>query len=283
MNLAALKDCLSRNRLLVLLSVLMVFLLAFNIFGYLYLRNLKKLQEVAKPPVEYPEAWESNEEFQTLVESIQEVRGAKTEERAKEIAAQEFEELTILRTEAGKMGMRVPYGEFSLDPGMALYDELVFLREAIFKQVVNWRSGGFIKARFDTSGMGEEIEEVAKKKAYALLEKYHQRAKKDELMETLIAEANEDPELKEINHNEENETFEYLTIDKEVWHDMKFNEEIFALEEGEVSEIFILSGVWKVEGQKDPFAYFFAKVTEANEGQYRNYQEWFNEVRKNYE
>lgn len=51
MNLTALKDFFKRNRFLIFLSVLIIFLLAFNIFGFLYLQRIKKRQPPSLTPI----------------------------------------------------------------------------------------------------------------------------------------------------------------------------------------------------------------------------------------
>lgn len=260
-------SALGKRKLIFPLILLVAFLLLiFNIYGFLYLRKGKEKNE-----------------FGLLVKNIKEIRGAKSGELAEEIAKKEVQELSVLRSEASKLGISLSQSELSPDPGLALYQELEKLRGEITKRVVNWRSGGYIKARFDTSGIGPEIEEEAKKKAKELLEKYYERAKREEGIEELIAEANQDAELAKINRNEENQTFEYLNFDKKIWDDEKFNQVVFSLQTGEVSDIFTLSMPWKTEGKSEPFTYIFVKITDAGKGQYQNYQEWFNAVKKSYE
>lgn len=54
MNFFSLRDFFKRNRLLVLLSFLIIFLLSFNIFGFLYLQRIKKRQLPSPTPVVTP-------------------------------------------------------------------------------------------------------------------------------------------------------------------------------------------------------------------------------------
>src|SRR3989344_5097719 len=159
------------------------------------------------------------------------------------------------------------------------YEKIARLLNKVFEREITWRSGGFIFISFIDLPSKFEGSEERKRRVLQKIEEYHTRAKNGEKIEVLIEEVNEDPIVDEMNQylSSQSPRFDLIYKSKSfekvvreagiVTPSVEFDEEIFNLNKGEVSDIY-----------EYKLGYMFISITETHNTKFTTYEKWLNAV-----
>jgi hypothetical protein len=219
--------------------------------------------------------------------------------QTQKIIYQRIFERTLLRQEAAKQGWTTTeeekrkaekelFGE-NIHPNLKLYPEFdrqieaAVIKKKIRRELVSWRSGGYLRVRFVGVGpnqladQGKNPREMARQK----IDSAKQRLNQGESFASLVEEFNNDPEVKALNDGESSRFFEFLTRETTIFDDPIFNKTIFNTPVGKISEQFILKTLNTPKDQEPTeYAFCLVIVTAKNDSPYSTYNHWLAETLK---
>lgn len=166
------------------------------------------------------------------------------------------------------------------DPSLSLYENMKNMREQINQSLINWRSGGYLIARFKVPTAIESAQ-VLKDKARTEILSFKEKLDQGQSFKTVLAEATNSSTLQYLNESAflPGQYLEQITPSQFTLHIKSFRDLFFSLPEGNVSDVVTLSwddydGVSYGEKFSGEFAYAVIKVEQVNPGYFKDYNSW---------